>query len=335
MTTFAYPYALLLLLLPFVFRYILPPVKGLHGDALRIPFIADLERISLKSGSLWRMGSADNGGYSRFFWLLYVVWSLLVFAAARPQMLGEPIRLQNESRDILLVMDISNSMQIPDFKFKGRQIDRLTAVKLVAGDFIKKRAEDRIGLILFGTRSYLQAPLTYDQKSVLEILWAMDAGMAGDSTAIGDALGLALKTLKDLPSKDSKVIILLTDGENNDGSLSMPQAIKLAAAEKIKIYTIGVGSERGFFGSFMGLPLGGQSGLDEESLQKIADETQGRYFQAEDTGSLLQIYNTIDKLETNSRDERYVRETKELYYIPLLAAILTACAMFMALRRIN
>lgn len=337
MIKFAYPAAIALLLLPFIFRWVLPAAKGLHGDALRIPFLKDLEKISIKSGGVWKMGNANEGKtFTRFFWFLYVVWIFLTLAAARPQIVGEPIRLRNESRDILLVMDISNSMQEPDFEINGRQIDRLTAVKVVASDFIKKRSEDRIGLILFGTRSYLQSPLTFDKKSVGDILWSMDAGMAGNSTAIGDALGLALKTLKDTPNPDNKIIILLTDGENNDGSLSLAQAVKLAADEKIKVYTIGVGSPRNFFGSFMGLALGGNTaGLDEQGLKDLAAATRGTYFKAEDTAALQKIYNTINQLEPSNHDERYIRETKELYYIPLLGAILLSMLIILAVRRIN
>ncbi len=336
MTIFAAPYALLLLFLPFVFRYFAPAVKGLHGDALRIPFLDDLEKISIKSGSLWRIGSADEGGYSRFFWFLFVVWALLVMAAARPQLVGEPIRLKNESRDILLVMDISTSMLERDFSIQDKRIDRMTAVKLVAADFIKKRNEDRIGLILFGTRPYLQAPMTFDQKSVTDILWSMEAGMAGNSTAIGDALGLALKTLKDTKNPENKIIILLTDGENNDGSLSLAQATKLAKEEGIKTYTIGVGSPNQFFGSFIRIPLGAsQQGLDEAGLKELAEATKATYFKAENTQALLQIYNMIDQLEPSSKDERYIRQTTELYYIPLLAAIALSFALAMVLRRIN
>lgn len=324
MNQLAYPYALLLLLLPFVWRAILPVVKGLHGDALRVPFIKDIERVAIKSGGLWSMGSAgDNRKFSKLFWLLYVIWALLTIAIARPQWVGEPIRLKNNSRDILLIMDISNSMLERDFALKGQQIDRLSAVKMVASEFIGKRTDDRVGLILFGTRAYLQAPLTYDKKSVNDILWSMDAGMAGDSTSIGDALGLALKTLKDAPNLDNKMIILLTDGESNDGSLPLAQAIKLAKEEKIKTYTIGVGAQNAFLASFFGVRLqSSQSALDEKSLQELANSTKGTYFRAEDTQSLQKIYNTIDRMEPSLNENRFIQETKELYYIPLLVAML-------------
>ena len=332
MNHFAYPQMFWLLLLPFLFRAVVPVVKGLHGDALRVPFLGDLTKISLKSGSLWGHTSEVSGRFPLPLILLYAVWLLLVTAAARPQWVGEPVRIKNYSRDILMVMDISNSMQEPDFALRGRRIDRLTAVRLVASDFIRKRADDRIGLILFGTRAYLQAPVTYDKKSVEEILNTMDAGMAGDSTAIGDALGLALKTLKDSPDNDQKVIILLTDGENNDGALSLPQAINLAREEGVKVYTIGVGSDmsRDFFG--FGL-LGGRPGLDEASLQKIADETKGTYFRAKDTSSLVRIYDAIDKLEPSVNEDQFVQETRELYYLPLLAALLLASVIAFRMRR--
>ena len=179
---------------------------------------------------------------------LFSLWVLLVIAAARPQLVGEPYRLKAENRDIMLVIDISPSMLQPDLS-RTQRIDRLTAVKAVVGSFVQKRTEDRLGLILFGKRAYVQSPLTFDKNAVAEILNNADAGMAGNSTSIGDALGLALKNLREEKEKNNKVIILLTDGENNDGSLSMAQAIGLAEKEGIKIYTVGVGSDRNFLAS--------------------------------------------------------------------------------------
>lgn len=333
MNHFAEPYAFWLLLLPMISRALLPAVKGLHGDALRVPFLKDLQRISIKSGKLWETTLTGNNKISPRLIFLYTLWCLLVLALARPQWLGEPIRMRSYSRDVLMVMDISNSMQEPDFAIQRRRVDRLTAVKKVAKEFISKRQDDRMGLILFGTNAYLQAPITFDKKSVSEILLQMDAGMAGNSTAIGDALGLALKTLKDSPNKDKKVIILLTDGENNDGSLTLPQAISLAKQEGVKIYTIGVGADNSIMQSFMGYNLVGNSALDEKSLQEIAKETQGRYFRAKDTNSLEKVYQAIDKLEPTINDNQYVQETKELYYIPLLMAFFLGLGMIMVIRR--
>lgn len=333
MNNFAYPYAVFLLALPVLIRYMLPAIKGLHGDALRVPFIKDLQKISVKSGGIW--GSVSSHKTSSWLLaLLYLIYALLVVAAARPQWIGEPIRTRSQSRDILLVMDISNSMLQPDFAIGNNRINRLNAVKKVATEFIQKRRDDRMGLILFGTRAYLQAPITYDKRSIQEILWNMDAGMAGDSTSIGDAVGLALKTLKDSPGKDEKIVILLTDGENNDGSLSMPEAINLAKNENVKIYTIGVGAETSFVQSFFGMRISAPNQeLDEASLKKLAAETKGNYFRAKDTATLQKIYNIIDKLEPTENNEQYVIETKELFYIPLIGALVLAGILIALSRR--
>lgn len=334
MNHFANPYAWLCLLLPFLVWYFLPAAKGLHGDALRVPFLKDLAKINLKSGSIWGGLSAGASKITSASWLaMYLVFALLTAALARPQWVGEPLRLKNYSRDILLVMDISTSMLEPDFVVNGRPVDRLTAVKKVAADFIDKRTDDRVGLVLFGSRAYLQAPITFDKASVKEILRSMEAGMAGNSTAIGDALGLSLKSLKDSPNLDRKMIILLTDGENNDGSVTLPQAIKLAKDEGVKVYTIGVGADQALVQSIFGYRMLGRSDLDEASLQQIADETQGSYFRAKDTSSLQKVYAAIDKLEPTLNDNTYVQEVKELYWIPLLAAVLLASLLIFLKRR--
>lgn len=334
MNRFAELSAFWLLLLPVIVRFVLPAIKGLHGDALRIPFFNDLQNISAATESKMHFGEQRFPRFSAGSGLLWLIWILLVIAAARPQWVGEPVNLRSESRDILLVTDISTSMLEPDFVLNRRRIDRLTAVKKTAQDFIDKRLDDRIGLILFGTNAYLQAPPTYDRKAVGEILRQTDAGMAGQSTAIGDALGLALKTLKDAPHPDRKIIILLTDGENNDGSLSLPQAIKLARDEGVKIYTIGVGSDQAFSASFMGIRIGGGApGLDEESLREIAAETKGRYFRARDTASLAKIYEAIDTLEPLNNEDQTIQEIHDWYYIPLLAAFALALVWGLATRR--
>ncbi len=323
MISFAYPWLLLLLLLPPLVRAVLPPLKGLHGDALRLPFLQDIEKISVKSGALWSLGSLNKNNKVSAAWLgLYAVWTLLCLAAARPQWSGEPIRLPQQARDILMVMDISNSMLERDFAYNGRRISRLNAVKLVARDFVNKRADDRLGLILFGSRAYLQAPITFDKAAVVSILMQMDAGMAGDSTAIGDALGLALKSVRNSGDAKEKVVILLTDGENNDGSISIPQAVKLARDENVKIYTVGVGAPDAFFSSFMGIQLpGSRSGLDEKGLEALAQATRGRYFRAENTADLQKVYQTIDRLEPTEHEDQFVAEVRDLYYVPLLAAL--------------
>lgn len=318
---FANPQAAWLLLLPLVVYFMFPAIKKTYGDALKVPFLADIKQIQSVSGKGISFKPAVFSAIKIF--LLALVWVLMVLALCRPQWVGKPIPVKNEGREILLVVDISNSMSEDDFQYKNKMYSRLTAVKNVIDNFIDKRTSDRIGLVLFGTQAYLQAPLTYDKQSVKEILWNADAGMAGNSTSIGDAVGVALKNLAESEGKpENKVIILLTDGENNDGSLSLPQAIALAKEEGVKIYTIGAGSDsENFFGGLFSIPV--NTGLDEESLQALAEETKGNYFRAKDVNSLFQIYNEIDKLEPMTSEGRYVQEVKELYpYAAAMALIL-------------
>lgn len=324
---FANPQAAWLLLLPLVVYFMFPAIKKTYGDALKVPFLADIKQIQSVSGKGISFKPAVFSAIKIF--LLALVWVLMVLALCRPQWVGKPIPVKNEGREILLVVDISNSMSEDDFQYKNKMYSRLTAVKNVIDNFIDKRTSDRIGLVLFGTQAYLQAPLTYDKQSVKEILWNADAGMAGNSTSIGDAVGVALKNLAESEGKpENKVIILLTDGENNDGSLSLPQAIALAKEEGVKIYTIGAGSDsENFFGGLFSIPV--NTGLDEESLQALAEETKGNYFRAKDVNSLFQIYNEIDKLEPMTSEGRYVQEVKELY--PYAAAMALILFMILAL----
>ena len=334
MIEFVYPYMWFLLVLPLLVHYLLPIAKGVHGDALQVTFLKDLSNIKLKSGLTWQY--TDNKelflrDFSKF--VLLFVYIMLVASIARPVWIGEPVRIKNEGRDIIMVMDISTSMLEKDFNYNGMRINRLQAVKSVASNFIDKRIEDRVGLVLFGSRAYLQSPLTFDKKSVKDILWSMDAGMAGNSTAIGDALGVALKSVKDDKNKENNIIILLTDGENNDGSLSLPQAINLAKDENIKIYTIGVGNASSLFQSILSYKIALPSGLDEQSLQKIANETDGRYFRAENTEMLSEVYEAINRLEPQSNEDNYIQEIKEYFYIPLLLAIILSMFLLFIRRR--
>ena len=331
MIQFAYPELWVLIVLPIIVYYLLPPLKGIHGDALRIPFLKDLKSIKSQNGTFRQFSlQGKKLHFTIPFILLFAIYSLLVIAVCRPQQVGEPIKIPQEGRDIILVMDISTSMLETDFTYQGRRLTRLQAVKLAAADFIDKRTDDRIGLILFGTRAYLQAPLTFDKAAVKNILFSMEAGMAGNSTAIGDALGLALKSLKDSTDKDNKIIILLTDGENNDGSISMPQAINLAKNEKVKIYTIGVGGTGSLIQSILSYKIALPSGIDETGLQAIAEEAGGKYFRADDTSGLVKVYEAINQLEPQSHEDNYVQEIKEYYYIPLLVAFgLTMILMFL------
>ena len=329
----ACPEAAWLLLLPLAVYFLLPALKRTYGEALKIPFLADIKQIQTQSGNNALISPKIAAGIRGI--LLLAAWCLLVFALCRPQWAGKPIPVKNEGRDILLVVDISNSMSEEDFEYKKRMYSRLTAVKNVVDDFIDKRAADRMGLVLFGTRAYLQTPLTYDKQSLKEMLWAAEAGMAGNSTSIGDAVGVALKSLAESAGKpENKVIILLTDGENNDGSLSLPEAISLAKEEGVKIYTIGVGSDKEvFFGGLFSIPV--DKGLDEKSLKALAKETKGNYFRAKDVASLQEVYAKIDKLEPRTADGRYVQEVKELYPYPAAAALALFLLLLVMSRKVK
>ncbi len=333
MIEFLHPEMFLLLLLPFIVRGLVSPLKGLHGDALRIPFLKDLRSINIKSKNTWRKTDADMDKVSLPLFVLLGIYFLLTVAAARPQYIGEPLRAKNYGRDILLVVDISTSMLEPDFTLNGRRTNRINAVKQVVGEFVEKRRGDRVGLIVFGSRAYLQSPITFDKKSLTEILYNIDAGMAGNSTAIGDALGLALKSFKKSQDKTDKVIVLLTDGENNDGMVTLPQAINLAKQENIKIYTIGAGAEASIMQSILKSRFGIASDLDEESLKKIASETKASYFKAESTEDLLSVYNQINKLEPSVYNDNTVREIRDWFYIPLSAALALSIFLFFLIRR--
>lgn len=248
--------------------------------------------------------------------LAMITWSLLVSAAARPQLIGDTIHQAISGRSLMMAVDISGSMDEADMIISGRRMTRLNAVKIVAGDFIQKRKGDHIGLILFGSQAYLQAPLTFDRKTVTTLLKESFISLAGRSTAIGDAIGLAVKRLRN-EDEGNRVLVLLTDGANSAGNIEPLKAADLAAQEKIKIYTIGIGSLR-------------SRDLDEVTLNAIADKTNGRYFRATNISDLLQIYALLDQIEPVSQDPLSYRPIEELFYYPLALALLlsTLLALF-------
>jgi Ca-activated chloride channel family protein len=222
----------------------------------------------------------------------------------------------------MLAVDLSGSMDIEDFVVDGEVSNRLEAVKRVASAFIQRRSGDRIGLILFGEQAYLQVPLTFDRKTVESLLNEAAIGLAGDKTAIGDAIGLAIKRLRDNPA-DQRVLILLSDGANTAGQVQPLKAAELAAREGLKIHTIGVGADemlvRDFFGTRRVNP---SEDLDEATMTAIAETTGGRYFRARNSEELDQIYALLDRIEPASRDARYFRPRNELYPWPLGFALL-------------
>ncbi len=308
---FAWPWLLAALPLPLLVVWLVPRAAHTPVSALRVPFYA-----ALVAG-----GGKAKAGRSRLRLTAAVLaWLLLVGAAARPQFLGDPIRLPVSGRDILLAVDISGSMETQDMRLGQRLTDRLTAVKFVAGDFIERRMGDRLGLILFGDQAYVQTPLTFDRSTVRTLLEEAAIGLAGKRTAIGDAIGLAVKRLRDQP-QENRVLVLLTDGANTAGSVDPLKAADLAAQEGVRIYTIGVGAEETLVRGFFGTQRVPATELDEKTLTVIAAKTGGRYFRARDIAGLQEIYGLLDQLEPVSEDEQTFRPVRELYLWPLAAAL--------------
>ncbi|MGB1272429.1 MAG: vWA domain-containing protein, partial [Endozoicomonas sp.] len=240
-------------------------------------------------------------------------------------------------RDLMMAVDLSGSMEINDMELNGQQVDRLVATKAVMNDFIERRRGDRLGLILFGSKAYLQTPLTFDRQTVKTLMDESSIGMAGNKTAIGDALGLAVKHLRKRP-EDSRVLILLTDGANTAGEIPPLQAAQIAREENIKIYSIGLGAEEmiepGLFGSSFGARrINPSADLDEKTLTEMATLTGGRYFRARNLEELNNIYALLDELEPVLQDEETFRPEKFLFFWPLGLALLLS--LIPALQRVN
>ncbi len=314
----ALPWLLLLAPLPWLVRWLAPAANHSKKSALQVPFIETMEQAVGRSASVSQRSD---------LWITliaYLAWALLLLAAARPQWLGDPIPQQREGRDMVLAVDLSESMLEEDFELGGRLINRLIATKVVAGDFIERRQGDRIGLILFGEQAYLQAPLTHDRKTVKQLLDEAQIGLAGKRTAIGDAIGLAVKRFKEMEN-EQRILVLITDGTNTAGSIEPDKATELAAAEGLKIYTIGIGrdrTQRGLFSQFFG---GGSSEIDEAALQRIAEKTGGRYFRARDLEQLSEICSLLNELEPIGQDDDFYRPVISLYQWPLLGGIFLLC----------
>lgn len=325
MISFYWPWLLLLAPLPLLVRRWLPPLKQQPGAALSVPFIDDFNIAPATSYA---------PVFNRYrLWLAALGWCLLVLAVMRPQWLGEPLEIPLSGRDLMLAVDLSGSMKEQDFLLEGRRVDRLTATKQVAGDFIERRQGDRLGLILFGEQAYLQTPLTFDRKTVHTLLNESLIGLAGKATAIGDAIGLAVKRLKD-QATDSRVLILLTDGANTAGQVDPLKAARLAAHENVRIYTIGIGADRMEVNSLFGRRTVNPSrDLDETMLKGIAGETGGKYFRARDLAELNEIYQLLDQLEPIQQEAKTFRPVRPLYVWPLSLALMLAVLVILLPRR--
>lgn len=310
MFTFQWPWLASLLPLPLLVWYLWPISRRLPRNLpqLRLPTVLQVQQ------AFATLTVFDSSPKRRWRWgLLWLTWIGLVFALMYPQWLDKQVQVKQTGYDLMLAVDLSGSMETPDFATpQGETINRLAAVKQVLGPFIQHRVGDRVGLILFANQAFLQSPLTLDTVAVQTLLQKALLGMAGRETAIGDAIGLAVKKLRERP-ESSRILILLTDGDNNAGSLPPVQAAQLAKQYQIRIYTIGVGST----------DLMARGGINEALLKQVADLTGGQYYLASDLTALTQVYAHIDKtLQKTEAESRVYLQRTPLYHWPLVVAML-------------
>lgn len=318
-----WPWVLFLLPLPYLFWRLLPAAKSKRSAALKVPFL----------DALGVANKQERQASTRQWLWPFMVWTFLLLAISGPVWVGAPMHLPQQGRSIMLAVDLSGSMQTQDMSYYGGSLTRLQLVKTIAGQFIKERRGDRLGLILFGSRAYLQTPLTTDRQTVVNMLDDATIGLAGTQTAIGDAIGLSIKRLAHYPAK-SRVLVLLTDGQNNAGVVNPEQAAKMAAKAHVKIYTIGLGSAQ----VIVNTPFGPQaiatnSDLDESVLQNIAKMTGGEYFRAKSAADLQRVYASINALEPVKAESITFRPRSELYPWPLALALCLSVMWLLMQRR--
>jgi Ca-activated chloride channel family protein len=323
MFDFAAPWMILLVFLPPLVRFLKPVPKPDSDDTpeLAFPYIERLNAV------FPRQAPGARKAPRLYYTLMTLLWLSLTGALMQPQLVDRYTQVRNKGYDLMLAVDLSGSMRALDFSTIGRRINRLDVIKAVVGDFVGGRKGDRIGLVLFGDKAYMHVPLTLDTDSVVKMLNNTLVGEAGDSTAIGDAIGMAVANLRDRPEQ-SRVIILLTDGADNASTLPPLRAAKLAAQYGIRIYTIGVGSTGP-------VPIPDDTGrivlarmdLDDKLLQSIADTTGGAYFRATDAKALQEIYTRIDRMEKTAAETRSYMIRQPLYRYPLGFALLMLLAV--------
>jgi Ca-activated chloride channel family protein len=278
-------------------------------------------RATLRYPLAGAVGAVGTGRRTRWRWLLAaaraVALVLLVGALARPRLGKAATQVYSKGIDIMLAVDVSGSMLAEDFTVEGKRANRLEAVKSVVRDFLDNRPGDRVGLVLFAARPYTQCPLTLDHGWLVENLERAHVGMIEDGTAVGSALATAVNRLKASDAK-SKIVILLTDGQNNAGKVPPLTAAEAAKTLGYRVYTIGAGTrglapfpQKDMFGRRIYVPM--QVDVDEDTLKRIAQTTGGRYFRATDTDSLREIYDEINQLEKTSHEGLQYLDYDELY----------------------
>ena len=312
MISFAWPWLLLLLPLPILVYWLPKKHKSNTDAALVIPQLLQSSSITVTKQTTKKIPLI----------ILTLCWVLTVIALSQPQWLGEAIDIPTEGREMMIAVDLSGSMEIEDMSLHGNAVNRLDMLKVVLGSFIERRTGDRLGLILFADDAYMQTPMTFDRKTVKQMLDESVLGLVGRKTAIGDAIALSVKRF-DEKQKSNKVLLLLTDGQNTAGKITPEQALELAIAKDITIYTIGIGADvmlqRSLFGTRRVNP---SSELDEKTLTKLAQQTGGKYFRAKDSQGMEQIYGLLNQLEPIEQDQQQMRPLTALFYWPLSLAFI-------------
>ena len=317
MLEFVWPWLFLLLPLPWLARRWLQP-SARREAALRVPDLAPWRGFDPRRGTV-------GSGHRLRLALLALVWLTLISAAARPQWPSGIVQAPVTGRDLMLAVDMSGSMNLEDMELGGRTATRLEVLKAVFEDFVLRRQGDRVGLVLFGSNAYLQAPLTFDLTTVNRLMQEAPLGIAGGRTAIGDGIGMSVKHLRDRPAK-SRVLILMTDGANNSGELEPRQAAELAAEANVRIHTIGFGSDamevdNRFGGMFGRRTIDLSAEMDEPAMIEIAEMTGGQYFRARRSEELLEIYRNLNALEPVPGPEESFRPMRPLFQWPLGVAL--------------
>jgi Ca-activated chloride channel family protein len=306
-----WPAAFMLLPLPWLLRWLLP-AAAVPSTALQVGFLPRLEQLKSNVGPVHS---------DRRRWPFIIIWLLLLIAASRPQWLGEPLPISISGRDMMLAVDLSGSMEYQDMQLDGEPVPRMAVVQRLVANFIEERQGDRLGLILFGSTAYVQAPLTHDLDSLNQWMDEAFVGLAGRETAIGDAIGLSIKRLAEEPA-ESRVLVLITDGANTAGQVNPLRAARFAASEGIRIFTIGVGADRSQPTQIA--TRDPSVDLDEGTLVDVALATGGEYFRARNAQDIEDIYRRIDMLEPALRDSGPRRRARPLYPWALgLAMLLT------------
>jgi Ca-activated chloride channel family protein len=303
MYTLAHPQLLWLILLPPILRLLLPPYRE-PRQSIRTTWFARLSNLLGIEPGEGAVVARTSFLRLIFQWLM---WSLVVLALARPQFLEEPIQKIIPTRDLLLLVDLSGSMEAEDFtNLAGEQVDRLTAVKEVLDDFLTRREGDRVGLVVFGNAAFVQVPFTQDLDACRMLLEETAVRMAGPKTAFGDAIGLGI-TLFEESEVEDRVMIALTDGNDTGSKVPPAEAAKIARDNEIQIHVVGVGDPAST----------GEEALDEEALRAVADTTGGRYFFAQDREELAEIYDELDRLGTRDVEAETYRPRLDLFHWPL------------------